>query len=54
MVDVLGRGLNKRIFDRYRDHPLCALSHGNMSAVSSFNHSARDAVSECLNGDRTK
>lgn len=38
----------------YSDHPLSALSHGNVSVVSSFNiGGVGDAFSDCVVGDRT-
>lgn len=54
---MMGSGLFWQTFlnqcDIYSDHPLSALSHGNVSVVSSFNHTG-DAFSDCVNGDRTK
>lgn len=40
------------IFVNFSDHPLSALSHGEISIVSSFN--VGDAFSECGVGDRTR
>lgn len=37
------------------EHPLSALSHGNVSVVSSFNfNGVGDAFSDCIIGERTR
>lgn len=38
----------------YSEHPLSALSQGNVSVISSFNQVMGDAYSDCNNGDRQK
>lgn len=41
------------LVNKYREHPLAALSHGDVSVVSSFN--VGDTFSECLNtGDTSR
>lgn len=37
----------------HREHPLSALSHGDVSVVSSF-HVGGDTFSECLIGDTAR
>lgn len=40
---------------RFSEHPLSALSHGNVSVVSSFNfNGVGDAFSDCIIGERTR
>ena len=43
---------NKIIFESSREHPLSALSHGDVSVVSSFH--VGDTFSECLIGDTAR
>lgn len=40
------------LFKIFSDHPLSALSNGDMSVVSSFHHG--DAFSECVLGDAAR
>lgn len=45
---------SRSLFLPHSDHPLSALSHGNVSVVSSFNiGGVGDAFSDCVAGDRT-